>query len=274
MAVRRHKKGRRPRGGAGLIVVSDEPHVQWSRLKYLLANGVKEGLVESPLDWPGVSCAKALAHGEPLEGVWFNRCKEWAARNRGKEVGRYDFATRYLIHFAQLPAFRHLSPEEYEDRVAELIIEIQQEGETERDGNPVAGVDKVLNLNPYASPTRKPKKSPRPQSHVNDPEVCKALWTELFEVDAQYSLASEALRNGNREAIGWFPEGTYPPALPFVGAPPPRRSPWPPTRRIQELDCGAQERGAVPVVAVSATTGSTAVETLSSVEPRIRGQPP
>ena len=58
------------------------PDVQWSRLKYLLANGVKEGLVESPLDWPGVSCAKALVHGEPLEGYWFNRSKEWSAHNR------------------------------------------------------------------------------------------------------------------------------------------------------------------------------------------------
>ena len=50
--------------------------------------------------------AKALAHGEPLEGYWFDRSKEWAANNRGLDVGRYDFATRYLVGFAQLPVFR------------------------------------------------------------------------------------------------------------------------------------------------------------------------
>ena len=109
------------------IVVSDEPEVQWSRLKYLLANGVKEGLVESPLDWPGVSCAKALVHGEPLEGYWFNQHRRSGRpATVARTVARYDFATRYLIHFAQLPAFRHLSEEEYRDRVAELIIEIQE----------------------------------------------------------------------------------------------------------------------------------------------------
>ncbi len=32
------------------IVVSDEPEAQWSRLKYVLAAGVKEGLVESPIE--------------------------------------------------------------------------------------------------------------------------------------------------------------------------------------------------------------------------------
>ena len=58
------------------IVVSDEPGAQWSRLKYLLSHSVKEGLCVSPLDWPGVHCAKALVHGEKLEGVWFNRSKE------------------------------------------------------------------------------------------------------------------------------------------------------------------------------------------------------
>ncbi len=70
---------------------------------------------ESPMEWPGVHAAKALVHGEPLEGFWFNRRKEWAARNRGQEYGRYDFATHYLVHFAQLPAFRHLSPEAYQN---------------------------------------------------------------------------------------------------------------------------------------------------------------
>ncbi len=112
------------------IVVSHEPKAQWRTLKYHLSHSVKEELCESPLDWPGVHAAKALVHGEPLEGYWFHRSKEWAARNRGQEVGPYDFATRYLIHFAQLPAFRHLSPEAYQDKIGELIREIEEEGET------------------------------------------------------------------------------------------------------------------------------------------------
>ena len=33
------------------------------RLRYILANGCKDGLVDSPLDWPGVSTAWALSRG-------------------------------------------------------------------------------------------------------------------------------------------------------------------------------------------------------------------
>ncbi len=257
------------------IPVSDEPHVQWSRLKYLLSHGVKEGLVESPLDWPGVHCAKALVHGEPLEGVWFNRSKEWAATNRGLEVGRYDFATRYLIHFAQLPAFQHLTPEEYQNRIAELIVEIQEEGESQRDGNSVAGVDRILSQNPYVAPTRKPKKSARPLFHVNDPQLRKDLLDERWAITIQHSEASEALRSGNLKAADWFPEGTFPPALPFNGAPPPPRVPRPPTRRIKTLESGEVERGDVPVVEVPATPRPKVPEASPcSIEPRARGQPP
>ena len=42
------------------IVVSGEAGAQIERLKYVLANGCKEGLVGRPQDWPGVHAAKAL----------------------------------------------------------------------------------------------------------------------------------------------------------------------------------------------------------------------
>lgn len=250
------------------IVVSDEPEAQWRRLKYQLSNSVKEGLVESPLDWPGVHAAKALVHGEPLEGYWWNRSKEWSARNRGLDVGRYDFATRYLVRFAPLPAFRHLSPEAYQDRVAELIHEIEDEGEERRNGDEVAGVEKILSQNPYEVPTRKTKRSSKPIFHVASKQARLDLQAELSAYLAQYWEASAALRGGNLKAATWFPEGSYPPALAFAGAPPPPRPPSPPTRRIKLLDSGEVKRGEIPVVELSVsiwTTGPPA---------RARGQPP
>ncbi len=44
------------------IVVSDEPQAQWARLKYSLSHGVKEELVESATDWPGIHAARHLFH--------------------------------------------------------------------------------------------------------------------------------------------------------------------------------------------------------------------
>ncbi len=239
------------------------PEAEWNRLKYSLSHGPKEGLTESPLQWPGIHAARQLVHGEPLEGAWFNRSKEWAARNRQQEYGTYDFATRYSIRFAQLPSLRHLKPEEYEDRVAELIREIEDEFEKKRDGNPVAGVEKVLSQNPMEPPTRVTKRSPKPLVHVASKEEREDFLTGFLTFQAQYRIASEALRRGNLKAATWFPAGCFPPALPFVGSAPPRRPPWPPTRPIQKLDSGTIERGEIPIVEIEPT-----------FEPRARGQPP
>ena len=243
------------------IVVAAE--AEWARLKYSLAHGTKEGLVESPVDWPGIHAARQLVHGEPLEGCWFSRSKEWAARNRGLEYGTYDFATRYSIQLAQLPSLRHLSPKEYQDRVAGLIREIEDEGERKRNGNPVAGVEKILSLNPLEPPTRVTKRSPKPLFHVASKEAREDLIAGFLAFQTQYRIASEALLRGNLKAAGWFPEGCYPPALPFVGPLPAKRTRKPPTRRITVLDSGAVERGEIPIV-----------ELPRIVEAKTRGQPP
>ncbi len=66
------------------IVLSQEEPVLMDRLRYKIAHGVKEGLVERVLDWPGVHCAQALLTGEPLEGKWFNRTQEYRLNSRGK----------------------------------------------------------------------------------------------------------------------------------------------------------------------------------------------
>ncbi len=78
-----------------------------------------------------------------------------------------------------MPAFRHLSPEEYQDRIAELIREIEEEGEKQRDGNPVAGTEKILSQNPYEPPTRKTRRSSKPMFHVASKEARDDLRHEI-----------------------------------------------------------------------------------------------
>ena len=131
-------------------------------------------------------------------------------------------------------------------------MEIQEEGERSRSGNPVAGVEKILSQDPFEPPTRRTKRSPRPLFHVKHPEVRKDLREELKVFLAQYWEASEALRSGNLKAAEWLPDGCYPPALPFIGDPPPPRLPSPPTRSITILESGTVERGEIPVVVILA----------------------
>jgi REP element-mobilizing transposase RayT len=247
------------------MVVTDEPEAQWARLKYVLSNSVKEGLVESPLEWQGAHAAGALVHGEPMEGYWWNRTKEWAAARRGETYGTYDYATRYLVELAPLPCFRHLSAEEYQNRVAELIREIEEEGREARGDRPVLGVEAVARQDPFEPPTYQTKKSPRRQFHGTSKEHLRDLREEFAIFVAKFETASEELRSGNLEAASWFPEGSYPPALPFIGEKPPPRPPAPPTPRRTTTASGRVEVGEVPVVMIPARSRDS--------PPRIRGHP-
>jgi len=76
-----------------MAVVTDEEAAQVEVLKYILAQGVKEQLVEWILDWPGVHSFGALLEGTPLTGHCFDRSQEHAARVRGEEYDRLQYAT-------------------------------------------------------------------------------------------------------------------------------------------------------------------------------------
>ena len=54
------------------IVISNEEAAQTERLRYGLAHGVKEGLVEKVSEWPGVHGGRALMTGEAVQGYWFD----------------------------------------------------------------------------------------------------------------------------------------------------------------------------------------------------------
>ena len=66
-------------------------------------------------------------------------------------------------------------------------------------------------------PTRRPrevKKSPRPRYHAAAAREFKRWREALGTVIKEFYEASLLLRGGDRNAE--FPEGTFPPALPFV----------------------------------------------------------
>jgi hypothetical protein len=113
-----------------VIVVSDEEAAQVGRLRYLLAHGVKEGLIAQARDWPGVHSVREILDGDPIRGYWFDRTQEYAARNRGEEFGRLKYATEETLKLTPLPCWAHLSAEDYRQRVAELVAEIESTAAT------------------------------------------------------------------------------------------------------------------------------------------------
>ncbi len=198
------------------IVISEEREAQEGRLAYVLAHGVKEGLVARVEEWPGVHAAPALLSGLPLEGVWYNRTKEYLSKLKGKKTDPDRFAETETLTLAPLPCWKHLSPEAYRVRIATLIQKIEEDAAAQRQatGRPPLGADVILRQEPRTEPNRT-KKSPAPRFHAVRKWIRQELYQTYTLFAQAYREAAEMLRLGNRNAP--FPRGCFPPPLPFVG---------------------------------------------------------
>jgi hypothetical protein len=183
------------------ILVSEEEPAQVDRLRYLLAHGVKEGLVAHAKDWPGVHCVREILAGEPIRGLWFDRTKEFAARNRGESFGRLTYATEEELVLSPLPCWAHLSPEAYRQMVVDLIEAIESEAAAAlaASGRVPLGVAGVLRQSPETRPVQS-KRSPAPLYHAATRAVRKAFWEAYATFVAAFREASERLRVGDRTA--------------------------------------------------------------------------
>ena len=198
------------------ILVSDEPQAQTERLHYLLAHGAKEGLVASPREWPGASCLPALLEDKPLEGLWFDRTREYGARTRQETYTEGDFATKEEVHLEPLPCWAHLSLEAYRQRILEMVQEIEDEtarhhAET---GTEPMGLKKLRRQRVEDHPDRL-KRSPAPLVHCASKRMRWFYWEAYGWFYAAFREAAEKLKAGQLEVA--FPEGSFPPALPYIG---------------------------------------------------------
>ena len=196
------------------IVISDEPAAQVDRLRYVLSNGVKEGLVARVEDWPGISLVKNALSGEPVRGTWFDRTAEHRAKLRREDFEPRKYATDETVELSQLPCWRHLSPEMYRELVAGLIEEIEADAaaERKRTGRQPLGAATILRQHPHTCPN-KSKKSPAPRFHAASKAAREVLRKAYGLFLAAFREAAERLKSGDRTAR--FPNGCFPPGLPF-----------------------------------------------------------
>ena len=202
------------------VVVSYEPEAQIGRLRYLLAQGCKEGLVRKPSEWPGANGTVALMKGSRLQGWWFDRARAYEARRRGERPGQYEFASREELTLVPLPCWADLPPDERQQRVRGLVQEIEAETRERlaKEGRSPLGVRRILRQNPHDAPQR-PNRSAAPRFHAATWGARKALELAFLEFRLWYAEASAALRAGARNVA--FPPGSFPPRPPFC----PRRDP-------------------------------------------------
>jgi hypothetical protein len=199
-------------------VVDDDPAIQIERLRYLLEQGVKEGLVSSPTEWPGVHFANALMEQRPLEGLWIDRTAIWSAKNRGESFDAAKHTERTTVDFHPLPCWQHLTPDLQKKRVRTQVKEIERQAAArhQRDGTHPAGARVVMSRSPHHRP-QKVKWAPAPRILAASRQARWALWRSLQDVVVAYYHAVERLAEGAKNVR--FPEGTFPPRMPYVPSP-------------------------------------------------------
>jgi len=166
------------------------------RLRYIISNSVKEGLVESPLDWPGPSSTRALVTGEPIEGDWIVR-RPGHRRAQGKPE-------RYRINLTPLPCWAELAPSERAARVQEIIDDVVAEGRRERDGRPVLGIERLLAQDPF-EPTAIEETAP-PVAHFSE----ATIFEEYREAQRQFRDAHRRASADHRDTPDSFPPFGFP----------------------------------------------------------------
>jgi len=198
-----------------MTVVTGEDAAQVECLKHVLAQPVQAHLVERIEDWPGVHSMPAVLEGKPLTGHWFDRSQETAARSRGEEYGRLQYATAETVILSPIPCWAHLSDDEYRARVASLGEDIEAEGAVAREetGTQVLGAETILARDPLYRP-EKLARSTAPLVHAATKAARKAFSDAYSWFVKAFRDAAEKLRRGDRAAP--FPIGSFPPALPFV----------------------------------------------------------
>ena len=186
---------------------------QAAALKYVLSQGVKEGLVDRIGDWPGVHCGEALMDGIIMEGVWMGGPSE--VENLEDPEHRVE-----KIVLSPLPCYEDMSATMWRQWVRELVGEIDHEAELLRleSGRKSLGASAILSMDPHHCPNQV-ERSPKRRFQVSDPErrhEMLEIWRDLVRA---YREASDRFRSGDAVAVirkGLFPEGTFPPNLPFI----------------------------------------------------------
>jgi hypothetical protein len=198
-------------------VVNCDEATQLDRLRYIISNGCKEGLVASPLDWPGVSSTPALLDGSmTLRGKWFDRTREYRARKAGL---RQVFAEDEEVHLSIVPGMAHLDHDEYRRTIRSIVecIEHDTLQMHKANGTRPAGAKWVMRQRPHRVP-RAMKRSPAKKFLAALRRGIGELRDAYREFIVRYREASARLRSGERMVE--FPPGSFPPRLPFVRAGP------------------------------------------------------
>ena len=184
-------------------IVLDEAAAE-ERMRYILANSVKEGLVKHPRYWPGVHCYRHLAEGTALHGVWIDQTKLY----NQPHLNERDAIQHHTLKLHRLPGYESDSESEYRQFIRDLTDEAIDKSMPEIQ---VVGAKRILAADPY-SQTQKSDKGSAPLCHSTCHER-RAEFVRAFKsfVDgykqafrnALHLILLEQVPEGGLPPIGW-----------------------------------------------------------------------
>jgi hypothetical protein len=197
------------------IIVADDKAAH-ARLRYILAHAAKEGLLGSPASWPGPNCIAALTTGALLRGTWFDRSKEFRARQRGETVFPSQFASTFDVQLAPLPCLQHLNADQRQAETRRIVDDIKAKAaaENEEKGRTPMTVEQILAQDPHSKPSSTDR-SPAPFVHASDDSTEQEFRVAYRAFVDAFRAGVLRLRDRAREIRSLFPIGAFPPQLPF-----------------------------------------------------------
>lgn len=193
---------------------------QIKTLRYILSQGVKEGLVLRPQDWPGVHCAHALLSGESLQGRLLNATAYSRAvdaerrKSRPLPVQRADYEVRYSLALAPLPAWQDLDDMARHEEVRKLVDEVIREGNKARNGKQPVGAHRIkrMPLDHMTELAKPPWQERRRRlvcwSSPHDAET-RAYLADYWHFQAAFREASHAAKRTPHPLADTFPKGAF-----------------------------------------------------------------
>ncbi len=175
------------------------------RLRYIMSNAVKEGLVDAPLEWAGASAAEALLTGQPIPATWQPRNQQTGAR------GDHLTPSPCPIELAPLPCWANLNVEDRGAKVLALFDGIVAETRLERGGVPSLGMHRVLAADPFE--VVELEETPPPICHTSDPRLRAEFIVKEAEFRAEYRSSSK--RHRSEPPAVTFPLNAFPPSPAF-----------------------------------------------------------
>ena len=200
------------------IVVADEIAAH-ARMRYILAHSAKEGLLASSASWPGPNCIAALTTGALLRGPWFDRSKEFLARQRGERSLPMQFATTFDVKLTPLPCLLDITEDERQAHYRRVLGEIlaKAEADNKEKGRMPMTVAEIMAQDPHGKPSTTDR-SPAPFVHASDDDTEMRFRVAYRAFVDAFRAGALRLRERAREIRDLFPLWAFPPPLPFNAA--------------------------------------------------------